>query len=56
MLIDVKHDPGLSLPHPVKHVQYTEKHPVYSPGEVSVPAGAGMYGAGAGAGGYCPPQ
>jgi len=64
MLIDVKHDPGLSLPHPVKHVQYTEKHPVYSPGEVSMPAGAGMYGAGGmggpggmpGPGGYCPPQ
>jgi hypothetical protein len=59
MLIDVKHDPGLSLPHPVKHVQYTEKHPVYGPGEVSVPAGAGMYGAGGygagAAGGYCPP-
>jgi len=44
MLIDVKHDPGLSLPHPVKHVQYTEKHPVYSPGEVSAPYGAGPAG------------
>ncbi len=51
MLIDVKHDPGLSLPHPVKHVQYTEKHPVYGPGEVSMP-----YGAGAAGGAYCPPQ
>lgn len=62
MLIDVKHDPGLSLPHPVKHVQYTEKHPVYSPGEVAVPAGASVYGVApgmgaAGPGGpYCPPQ
>ena len=53
LLIDVKHDPGLSLPHPVKHIQYTETHPVYSPGEVSMPYGAG--GAAAG-GGYCPPQ
>jgi hypothetical protein len=50
MLIDVRHEPGLSLPHPVNHVQYTEKHPVYSPGEVSMPAGG--YGQGA----YCPPQ
>jgi hypothetical protein len=49
MLIDVRHEPGLSLPHPVKHVQYTEKHPVYSPGEVSMPAGAA-------GGAYCPPQ
>jgi hypothetical protein len=39
MLIDVRHEPGLSVPHPVKHVQYTEQHPVYSPGEVSMPAG-----------------
>ncbi len=52
LLIDVKHDPGLSLPHPVKHIQYTEKHPVYGPGELSMPYGAGAPGAGA----YCPPQ
>lgn len=38
MLIDVKHDPGIRMPHPVKHVEYTETHPVYSPGETSVPA------------------
>ncbi len=37
MLIDVKHDPGYSLPAPVKHVQYTEKHPVYEEGEVVYP-------------------
>lgn len=48
MLIDVKHEPGLSVPHPVKHVQYTEKFPVYSPGEISAPVGAG--------GGYVPQQ
>lgn len=38
MLIDVKHNPGYSLPKPVKHVQYTETHPVFRPGEVSYPA------------------
>ncbi len=38
VLIDVRHEPGLSLPQPVKYIQYTESHPVYSPGEVSVPA------------------
>jgi hypothetical protein len=37
-LVDVKHEPGLKLPHPVKHVQYSEKHPVYRPGEASYPA------------------
>jgi hypothetical protein len=51
MLIDVRHQPGLSTPPPVSYIQYTEKHPVYSPGELSNPA----WNAGAGAGGYCPP-
>ena len=37
-LMDVKHKPGYSLPAPVNYVQYTEKHPSYSPGEVSFPA------------------
>ncbi len=37
-LIDVKQDPGFSLPKPVKHIQYTEKHPIYAPGQVSYPA------------------
>jgi len=40
MLIDVRHEPGLSLPEPVKYIQYTEKHPVYQQGEVSAPAWA----------------
>lgn len=40
MLIDVRHEPGLSLPEPVKYIQYTEKHPVYSQGELSQPAWA----------------
>lgn len=38
MLIDVSHEPGLSLPPPVGYIQYKEKHPVYSPGELSNPA------------------
>lgn len=38
MLIDVRHEPGLSQPHPVKYIEYTEKHPVYRPGELSRPA------------------
>jgi hypothetical protein len=37
MVIDVKHEPGLSVPHPVRHIQYTESHPVYKPGEASYP-------------------
>jgi len=41
MLIDVEHDPGYSVPEPVKHIQYREKHPVYEPGEVSTPSSRG---------------
>lgn len=40
LLIDVQHKPGLRLPHPAKHIQYTEEHPNYAPGEVSYPAWA----------------
>jgi hypothetical protein len=40
MLIDVRHEPGLSMPEPVKYMQYTEKHPVYQQGETSMPAWA----------------
>jgi hypothetical protein len=29
-LIDVRHRPGYHLPQPVRHVQYTETHPVFS--------------------------
>lgn len=50
MLIDVKHNPGYSVPKPVSHIQYTENHPVFKPGEVAVPVGGGM-----GGGAYCPP-
>ena len=39
LLIDVEHSPGYSMPEPVRHIQYSEKHPVYAPGDVSVPAG-----------------
>ena len=41
MLIDVKHNPGYSVPAPVKHIQYTENHPVFGPGEVSAPVSGG---------------
>ena len=37
MLIDVKHEPGINMPPPVSHIQYTETHPTYRPGEVSWP-------------------
>lgn len=40
MLIDVRHEPGIRMPEPVKYVEYTEKHPSYSSGELSVPAWA----------------
>lgn len=37
LLIDVKHNPGYSVPEPVRHIQYTEDHPVHGPGQVSHP-------------------
>lgn len=47
IVIGVKHEPGVSLPPPVRSVEILEKHPVYSPGELSYPAwaapGAGSY-------------
>ncbi len=48
MLIDVKHDPGYSLPAPVRHIQYTEKNPVFRPGQVSYPASQAPMGVGGG--------
>lgn len=36
-LIDVKTNPGVRMPKPVRHIEYTENHPVYAPGEVSYP-------------------
>lgn len=50
LLIDVKHNPGYSVPEPVRHIQYTENHPVYGPGQVSSPVAGG-----GGGGEYCPP-
>ena len=45
MLIDVRHDPGIRLPHPVNHIQYRETHPNYRQDELSQPGpGAGPYG------------
>lgn len=66
VLVDVEHEPGISLPPPVDYVHYKETHPVYSPGEVAYPAwaapggpnaelgpaAAGSYGPD---GAYCPP-
>ncbi|MDB4637732.1 hypothetical protein OAK91_05370 [Planctomycetaceae bacterium] len=37
LLIDVEHDPGYRLPHPVKHIQYKEKHPNFAPGATTFP-------------------
>lgn len=37
-LLDVRQKPGIRLPAPVKHVEYTEEHPVYKPGQVMHPA------------------
>jgi len=44
MLIDVKHNPGIRMPHPVKHIEYTESHPVHSAGERSWPRFANPLG------------
>ena len=46
MLIDVKHEPGIRMPRPVRHIEYTEKHPIYGPGELAWPAWAGQQGPG----------
>ncbi len=40
MLVDVKLNPGMSLPKPVEYVEYSEKHPTYKAGEKSYPAWA----------------
>lgn len=48
MLLDVKHNPGIRMPAPVKHIQYTENHPVFNGPVVQEYGGA--------AGEYCPPQ
>jgi hypothetical protein len=37
-LMDVRHNPGVSLPKPVSHVEYTETHPTFRPRELSYPA------------------
>lgn len=36
-LIDVKTNPGIRMPKPVRHIEYTENHPVFRQGEVSYP-------------------
>ena len=40
VLIDVRHEPGIKMPEPVKYIQYTEKHPGYNADQLSVPAWA----------------
>ncbi len=45
MLMDVKHKPGIRLPKPVKHIQYTETHPEFRRPVVHEGAGAE----------FCPP-
>lgn len=60
VLIDVEHNPPLSMPEPVRYIHYKENHPVYAPEEVMYPrfAQPPTYGPGAGNGpgaGYCPP-
>ena len=47
MLIDVQHKPGIRLPPPVKHIQYSENHPQFRNGVVQEGVGAD--------GAYCPP-
>ena len=54
MLVDVKHTPGYSLPAPVKHIEYTEEHPVIGEGQLAYPKWALPDGNGGGA--NCPPQ
>jgi hypothetical protein len=49
MLIDVKHNPGIRMPAPVKHIQYTENHPQFRGGIVQEGGGFGPGGQ------YCPP-
>ena len=51
LLIDVRHEPGINYPEPVRHMEYTERHPVHAPGEVAWPAWA----AGQGGAANCPP-
>ena len=43
LLIDVSHEPGIRMPHPVRHIEYKEKHPQYRDGEVAYPAFGGGF-------------
>lgn len=49
VLLDVQHNPGLSVPEPVRYIKYTETSPAYQQGELTNPAWN------AGQGQYCPP-
>lgn len=48
MLMDVKHKPGIRMPKPVKHIQYTETHPQFNRPVV-------QEGGGGGGAEFCPP-
>lgn len=37
LLIDVKHNPPINIPEPVRHIQYEETHPTHAPGELAHP-------------------
>jgi hypothetical protein len=56
MLIDVKHNPGIRMPDPVRYIEYTETYPQFSrPVVRETPGGLGAGAAGAGVG-ECPPD
>ena len=40
LLIDVSHNPGINVPTPLKHIEYTETHPMHNPNDISKPAWA----------------
>jgi hypothetical protein len=55
-VINVRHEPGINMPQPVSWVDYTEKHPIYGPGETSWPAWSGRFGQPTPPSGYAPQQ
>ena len=52
----VENRPGIKMPHPVKDVQYIEKHPVHGPKDVAIPAWYGGGHPGAMGPGYPVPE
>jgi len=37
LLVDVKQNPAINIPEPVRHIQYEETHPMHAPGELAHP-------------------